>query len=182
MKRNIILGVILLAASILYAGPHQHIAVEHINRLAGNLQSSGKPIVVSNDDRVVTKTSFRTPIEITIVAMAESNLRMSYAADLVIFNWDRLPTQFRIDGGPASGQHKNGVGRIPVNKFVTIRWVVLPDKQKIYVDDDLRYEHHGDYTKIDKPVAVFTRNSKVTVKSIKVRDLSGDQVAETAVK
>jgi hypothetical protein len=64
-----------------------------------------------------------------------------------------------------------GAGVVPTNKYVTIKWIVTPKKQSIYVDDELRYEHMGDYSRINNPVSVFCNKSKVTVRTIKVKQL-----------
>jgi hypothetical protein len=132
-----------------------------------------RPIVLTDEHKLVTPVRFHPPVEITIVAKTDStNLRMSYAADQVIFNWERNPTELRVDGGPANGRHKPGAGQIPVNQFVTIKWVVTCSSQSIYVDGRLRYEAMGDYSKIEKPVSVRPAlQSIVTVKSVKVRQL-----------
>lgn len=134
---------------------------------------SGLPVRLRGDESVSTRESFKPPVEIRIEAKTDStNLRLSYAADQLIFNWERAKHELRVDGGPASGMHKMGAGLIPANKYVTIRWVVTPDKQMVYVDDKLRFEHEGDYSKINKPVGVYSAHgSTVMVKSIKTRPL-----------
>lgn len=105
---------------------------------------------------------------------------MSYAADQVIFNWEDIRSQLRVDGGPANGHHKSGAGLIPTNKYVTVRWVVTPKKQSIYVDEQLRFEHSGDYSRIDNPVSIFGgAGSEITVKSIKVKELPPGTANET---
>ena len=105
-----------------------------------------------------------------------TNLRIAYAANQMIFNWERDQNQLRINGGPANGLHKAGAGNIPTGKYVTIRWLVTPDHQDIYVDGELRFEHSGDYSKINRCVSVFPAvGSKVTVKSIIVKPLSPPQ-------
>lgn len=151
------------------AGP----AVEQISALTE--QRGEPPITLNGNDTITTQAHFAPPVEITIVAKTDStNLRMSYAAKAVIFNWERNQKELRVDGGPANGKHTPGAGRIPKNTYVTIRWVVLPTKQSIYVDDELRFEHEGDYSKINKPIAVFSHDSKVSVQSIKVRQRQPD--------
>jgi hypothetical protein len=148
--------------------------VEHISDLVtGHV---GSPVKLTKGAVAATKATFKPPVEILIEAKTNStNLRMSYAANAVIFNWERNQTELRVDGGPAGGKHKPGAGLIPTNKYVTIRWVVTPTKQSIEVDGQSRYEHSGDYSKINNPVAVFCANgSEVTVKSIKVRQLPAD--------
>ena len=132
-----------------------------------------KPTVLTGDAKFTTSQTYRPPVEITIVAKTDStNLRMSYAADQVVFNWEDDKTQLRVDGGPADGQHQAGAGYIPPDKFVTIRWKVTPTEQSIYVDGQLRLLHSGDYSQINRYVSVFPANgSTVTVKSVTVKPL-----------
>ncbi|HEV7404869.1 MAG TPA: hypothetical protein VGO11_18145 [Chthoniobacteraceae bacterium] len=130
------------------------------------------PVVLTRGSRIATTESFKPPVEITVIAKTENtNLRLGYAADQIIFNWERGPTEFRIDGGPGNKQYKKGAGGIPKDTFVTVRWRVTPEKQSVFVDDELRFEHEGDYSQIDKPVTIFAATSTVTVQSLKVRPL-----------
>lgn len=169
MKKHLILA--LLLAPLLAVAADD--AVEHISALAQ--PRSGTPITLKGTETISTKATFQPPVEITIEAKTDStDLRIGYAADQVIFNWRDMQNQLRVDGGPANHQHKTGAGMIPTNKYVTIRWVVTPKKQAIYVDDQLRYEHEGDYSKINNPVSVFCHQSKVSVKSIKVKKLPAE--------
>jgi hypothetical protein len=133
--------------------------------------TSSNGIVLEGSDKLTSPDTFRPPVEITIVAKTDStNLRISYAADQVVFNWEAQIDQLQVNGGPADGQHRKGVGQIPKDKFVTIRWLVTPKHQAIYVDDQLRFEHCGDYADIRRPVSVFpSGGSVVTVKSITVK-------------
>ncbi|HSU56682.1 MAG TPA: hypothetical protein VLT36_21665 [Candidatus Dormibacteraeota bacterium] len=134
---------------------------------------STEGIVLTGSDRLSTPGVFQPPVDIVILARTDStNLRMGYAADQVIFNWELNQDELRVDGGPASGKHKPGAGRIPAKAFVTIHWVVTKSKQSIYVDNELRYEHEGDYSKIKSCVSVWPAEGSgatVTVKAIKVR-------------
>ena len=132
-----------------------------------------RPTVLRGNERLSTPQSYRPPVEITVVAKTDStNLRLAYAADQIIFNWEVNQSELRVDGGPANGLHKPGAGRIPKGKYVTIKWIVTTKHQAIYVDDHLRYEHDGDYSHINWPVTVFPANgSMVTVKSIRVKPI-----------
>jgi hypothetical protein len=120
-----------------------------------------------------TPCSFRPPVDITIVARADpANVRIRYTAEQVIFNWEEQPSQLRIDGGPANGMHQPGAGAIPVGQDVTIRWLVTPTSEQIYVDGELRFHHTDDYSHIERPVSVFTaEGSTIFVKSIVVHKL-----------
>lgn len=130
-----------------------------------------KRIVLKGNQRLNSPQALRPPVEITLVAKTDStNLRMAYAADQVIFNWEINPDQLRVDGGPADGLHQMGKGRIPVDKYVTVKWLVSPTNQAIYVDGKLRFEHDGDYSEINRRASVFPANgSTVTVKSFTMK-------------
>jgi len=133
-----------------------------------------KPTVLTGSARFATRQSYRPPVEIKVVAKTDStNLRLAYAADQIIFNWEDNPTQLRVDGGPANGLHKDGAGQIPTGKYVTVKWVVTATNQAIYVNGALRYEHAGDYSQINRPVSVFPASgSTVTVRSVTVKPLA----------
>ena len=90
-------------------------------------------------------------------------------------NWPRDPAQFRISGGPSNTKHRHGAGLTPRNQDVTIRWVVELDRQRSYVNNDLRFDDWGDFSRLDNAVSVFCYKSKVKVKvkSIRVRPLAG---------
>lgn len=132
-----------------------------------------KPTVLTGNQRLSTPRAYRPPVEITVVAKTDStNLRLAYAADQIIFNWELNQWQLRVDGGPANGHHKMGAGHIPKGKYVTIRWVVTTTHQAIFVDGQLRFEDAGDYSGINRPVTVFPANgSTVSVRSIMVRPI-----------
>jgi hypothetical protein len=130
------------------------------------------PILLKDTDSIATVASFKPPVEITVVAKTDShNIRLSYAANQVIFNWEMNEKQLRVDGGPANGKHKVGAGTIPTDKFVTIVWRVTPKKQSIFVDNELRFEHEGDYSELNRPVRIFTHKAKISVKSMEVKPL-----------
>ena len=133
--------------------------------------SSSRGIVLEGSEKLVSPDLFRPPVEITIVAKTDStNLRIGYAADQVIFNWERNIDQLRVDGGPAGNRQVDGAGRIPEDKFVMIKWLVTPEHQAVYVDGRLRFENCGKYAVIDRPISVFPASgSKVTVKSITIK-------------
>lgn len=137
---------------------------------------SSEGIELTSKDCLTTPGTFQPPVEIIIVAKTDStDLRVAYAADQVIFNWRDNPEELRVDGGPAAGKNKPGAGKIPVNQFVAIRWIVTAKKQTLYVDNGLRLQEWGDYSHIDRAVSIFpAEGSKLTVKSIHVRRLPTD--------
>ncbi|MDR3401999.1 MAG: hypothetical protein P4L99_05825 [Chthoniobacter sp.] len=147
---------------------------EYITQVAqqGTAQPDGSVVLEANKTISTAPKTFKPPVEIIIEAKTDLNsLRIGYAADQVIFNWENNKRELRIDGGPAGGKHKPGMGSIPPKKFVTIRWVVTARRQAIYVDGQLRLSDDGDYSEINNPVKIISVNAKITVKSIKVKEL-----------
>lgn len=127
--------------------------------------------VLKGGQRISTRQRFAAPIRVRVVAMTDStNIRIAYAADQVIFNWEKDPDQLRIDGGPASRQYKpGGAGRVPTNQWVTIELDVRDDRMLISVNGRLRHTATGDFRKVDQPIGVFPANgSTVKVKSVAV--------------
>lgn len=180
----VLIGVVFICSSwgasvVLHRYRRRHAVVRtrqltHPPEQAEELLPECSPLAVLRGQvQISTRPTFKPPVEITVVAKTDStNIRLAYAADQVIFNWEVDPSQLRVDGGPADGQYKPGAGRIPSGQYVTIRWVVTKTQQAIFVDDQLRFEHSGDYSQIDNNVRVFpAEGSIVTVKSIDVRHL-----------
>ena len=169
MKTTTLLVFSLLFALNGYAGPPRASWSGQATR-EENLTHRHE-IVLEGSDRLVTPDVFRPPVEITIVAKTDStDLRIGYAADQVIFNWRDNTEQLRVDGGAAGGQHANGAGQIPKDKYATIKWLVTPQHQAIYADDQLRFESCGNYSELVAPVSVFPAcGSVVTVKSLTVK-------------
>lgn len=169
LKSIVLAAVVTLISASSKVADISGIFVDHMGALVE--RGAGSPRKLKQSETATTKATFKPPVEILIEAKTDStNLRMSYAADQVIFNWEKTRSELRVDGGPAAGIHKPGAGLIPPNKYVTIRWAVTPKGQKIYVDDQLRYEHAGDYSRINSPVSIFpSHGSEVTIKSIKTR-------------
>ena len=127
-------------------------------------------LILTGTNRLVTPTRYQPPVDIRIVAKTDTtNLRIGYAADQVVFNWELNPNELRIDGGPADQKHKAGAGKIPANQFVEIRWVVNLRSQQIFVDGQLRYEDKLTHAALNRPVSVFPAvGSTVTVKKLEV--------------
>src|SRR5947209_20091568 len=140
MLKYLVVAAFIVPAGYSLAAEPPADFVEHISALING--KAGSPAKLKKGEAATTKATFKPPVEILIEAKTNStNLRMSYAADQVIFNWEEMRGQLRVDGGPASGHHKTGAGTIPTNKYVVVRWVVTPKRQSIYVDDQLRFEH-----------------------------------------
>ncbi len=129
-------------------------------------------VVVTTPKGIKSTGTFRPPLEIIYVLKTNDQLRLRYAADQIIFNWETRKTELRIDGGPAHQQHRPGLGTIPVNQFITIRQVVLPDKMTIFVDGEERTTWQGDFSKVKQEIGIMAyHNSTVWVKQVLVNQI-----------
>jgi hypothetical protein len=183
MKTTILcLSCVLLTVTVFGEPPQPYLAGASGQMTRTETLSSEDGMVLTGSERLLTPDAFRPPVEITVVAKTDStDLRLGYAADQVIFNWGDNRDQLRVDGGPADGHHTSGEGAIPMGKYVTVKWLVTPQHQAIFVNDELRFEHSGDYSNIYKHVTVFSAGgAKVTVKSITVKQLAAHTTMQSA--
>ncbi|MCX5662583.1 MAG: hypothetical protein NTW19_23120 [Planctomycetota bacterium] len=143
---------------------------ELLTTFVGNGAVEKGLIVLRGKQRVRTTENFKPPILFQVVAQTDStNLRLAYAAEQIIFNWEKHPDELRIDGGPAAGRHTKGAGSVPVNKWVEIDLEVTAEQMVIRVNGDERFRTAADFSKIEQPLTIFPAGSTVTVQSVKVR-------------
>jgi hypothetical protein len=131
----------------------------------------GRPIILGSDGEIASKDKFTPPIEITYVVMTNStNIRFSYAAEHIIFNWEVDRSDLRIWGGPASGKHKPSAGKVPANEFVTIVQTVLPNEMRLSVNGIERATWKADFSKVDNQIRIWGGKGRtISVKEITVR-------------
>jgi len=130
-------------------------------------------VVLKEGDRIKTPEAFTPPVVFRIVAQTEkTNIRIGYAAEQIIFNWEVNPTELRVHGGPANERHKPGGGQVPIKTWVTIDLLVRPRLMAISVDGKLRHEIQADFSQVNEPLQIFTFNSTVKIKSVRVRQLA----------
>jgi hypothetical protein len=150
--------------------------VELLGRMRGSTGDvANGAIVMHGHDRIDTVDAFAVPVTFKITAMTHSdNLRIAYAADAIIFNWNFNEDQLRVDGGPAAGRHLAGAGRIPKNQWVEIVLRVQPDSMAISVDGEQRYLTKADFSHVNQCLSIFPWDgSVVAVKSVKVIEGGG---------
>jgi len=124
-------------------------------------------ITIQRKGEVASKAKLKPPVKITYVIKTDStNIRLGYAADQIIFNWEQNRGQLRIDGGPAAGRHIDGVGEVPHNLFVTIVQEVTPERMTLSVNGVQRASWDADFSQVDQQVRVFTGGAILTIRSI----------------
>jgi hypothetical protein len=125
--------------------------------------------LLSRRGRITTIDSYSVPVAFEIVVMSdEKDLRLAYAADQIIFNWEGNKDQLRVDGGPANGHHRKGAGRLPAGQWATIVLTVIRDEMVISVDGVEKYRTKADFSKVNEPLSIYASNGDVKLKSVKV--------------
>jgi len=146
-------------------------AVDVLPTMVGTSQRVDEFVVVNTPSGIATPETYPAPIEIIYELKNDNQVRFAYGADVIIFNWERKRSELRIDGGPASGQHRPGKGEIPVGSMLTIRQVVLPKKMTIWVNGEERATWEGDFSRVNQAIRVFARSDAINLKQILVRKL-----------
>jgi hypothetical protein len=141
-----------------------------LNRLQGNLQKNEDGTVhVPRRSRLSTPNSYRTPATFTFVCKSDTkDFRIGYGADQIIFNWEMRPDDLRVDGGPISGGHREGFGRLPSNRWVTIEMAYRPRELTISVNGKVRYRASGDFSQVNQPFTITAHNGDLELKSLTV--------------
>jgi prepilin-type processing-associated H-X9-DG protein len=118
---------------------------------------------------VRTVKTFQPPVTFQIVLITnEHDTRVGYAADQIIFNWEMDHNQLRVDGGPASGKYKPGVGELPQNQWVGIELTVKRDAMIIDIAGKEIYNVDGDFSSIDQAFSIEAHNGPLKLKSVKM--------------
>jgi clan AA aspartic protease (TIGR02281 family) len=150
---------------------------KHMN--PATAKRNGDAIVITRDERIITDRPFAPPITFKIVAKTNSsNIRLAYASDSIIFNWEQDKTFLHIVGGPAGGKHKPGAGELPRNQWVNLELTVLPDSMIIKVNAKERYRAWADFSKVNEPLTIFTYGDAV----VSIRSIVPSTPAETTVQ
>ena len=124
--------------------------------------------VVLNSSGSVSSLKFiKPPIRLTYEVKLDGNdLRIQYAAQQIIFNWEMNNNDLRIDGGPASNQHRPGKGKVPTGKYIQIVQEVLPGKMSISVDGELRAEWLTNFSTVNSPVRIFNSRQPIAIREM----------------
>ena len=127
------------------------------------------PIALRAGERLTTPTSFKTPVTFRIVLLTNlADMRIGYAFDQIIFNWEMRQSELRVDGGPGGGlQPKPGVGELPENQWVGIEFTVTPTEAILSVNGQEIDRLPGNYSAINQPFYIEAHNGPVNVRSVK---------------
>jgi hypothetical protein len=157
--------------------------VDILDQMKGDANSGGDAargadgIVTLNPGQMIaTSQTFRPPVTFQIIALTNVNdTRIAYAADQIIFNWEMDHNQIRVDGGPANGRHKQGVGQLPANQWVGIELTVTQSAMIIHINGAEIYHEDADFSDINQALSITAHNGWVKLKSVKMIDQSGQQ-------
>ncbi len=105
---------------------------------------------------IQSSAKFRPPFALKVKARTDStNIRMYYGAGMLIFNWEAAQQELRVHDpktGAALGIKEKGY--VSPSKWHDITWEIRATRQRVLVDDELRYEAEGDYADLEGTVAI----------------------------
>lgn len=105
---------------------------------------------------VQTTAEFAPPLAIHLRGRTDSsNLRLYYGVGQLIFNWEAGADELRVHD-PASWLEAAAAdeGWIGEMEWRDITWEILPDRMRVRVDGELRYECAGEYAGLREGVGV----------------------------
>lgn len=138
--------------------------------MLGGIRRGNVIVIPPNGERVVSSRPYTPPLEIEYVcATSQNNIRLGFACNEVIFNWEQNWNELRIEGGPTGGSHVKNAGAVPPKKMLTIRQVVLPNEMSVYVDGQKRAAWVGDFSRTRDLIEVFSADSELQLQSVRVR-------------
>jgi hypothetical protein len=93
---------------------------------------------------VRTPKAYKVPLKIETIAKTDStNVRLHFAKGQVILNWEENPDILPVHEPIFGHAYKvEGKGRIPVNEWVNITWIIGKDYFTVLVNDEQRF-HFG---------------------------------------
>jgi hypothetical protein len=145
------------------------LTIELLPTMTGTAKAMNNGIaVLSQKGRIETTDKFRAPVtfHIALFMATETDLRLGYAANQIIFNWERNHDELRVDGGPPDGQHKPGAGRLPTGQWVAISLAVKPDEMILSVNGIERHRIKANFSSVDEPLSISAVNGEIKIKSV----------------
>jgi hypothetical protein len=149
-----------------------------------------KGIQLSGMGYVRTPKAYQVPLKIDVIAKTDStNLRLHFAKGQVILNWEENPDVFAVHEPIFGHDYKvEDKGRIPVNEWVNIIWMIGKDYFTVLVNDEQRFQFGkedglvtlgsgmpwliSNFDHLLSTVGIGPAwGSKVTVKSMKITEL-----------
>lgn len=144
--------------------------IDLLPRLKGpKVKNEKGDLLLAHRSVLESDAPFRTPVTFRIVCKSNTkDLRLGFVASQIIFNWDFNPDELRIDGGPASGQHRPGAGRLPDGEWCGIEMIVKPNELSLYVNGALRQRVQAHFGPVNKPFTLRAHGGDLLIHSIEV--------------
>jgi hypothetical protein len=123
---------------------------------------------------IQSAAKFRPPFALKVKARTDStNIRIYYGSGMLIFNWEAVQQELRVhDPKTGAALGIKGKGYVSPAKWHDVAWEIRPDRQRVLVDGEVRYEGAGDYAELEAPVAIGPAwGSTVLVESLFVEPL-----------
>lgn len=132
---------------------------------------------------IVAPGKYSIPLKIDLVAKTDStNIRLKYGDGAAILNWECNDNELRVHD-PVQGKYNNGVvgkGKIPINEYVNISWILDQDYMLLVVNGEVRlFRQNEPYMKLKNDGIPFPElevgvasamGSVVTVKELNITE------------
>ncbi len=98
----------------------------------------------------------RAPFVFRVVGKTDStNLRMHWHCGELIFNWECSVRELRVHDPATNEQHGlKDQGFLTTGDWHDISWEIGPDRMRVTVDGQVRFEGAGDYSRIESAPSV----------------------------
>jgi len=132
-------------------------------------KQSGGAILLNRSTIASSIVSYHAPVTFRMVLVSDNkDLRLGFAADQIIFNWEVLPDDLRVEGGPIGGQHKPGAGRLPNGLWTALEMSVTTTEAVIFVNGAERYRAKGDFSTVRAPMTLDAHRGPILLGSFSV--------------
>ena len=111
-------------------------------------------VVLTDNAPLKSEKHYKPPVEIEWQFEPGGDTRLGYACDQLVFDWANNPHHLRIDGGPVSGQHKEGVGNLAKKAPARVKLAVTAGEMILWVDGEERARWAGDFSRVNQQVSI----------------------------
>lgn len=141
---------------------------------AWNGPKSLEGVSINHAATLAARRSYAPPYRLTAEVKTTGDIRFSAGgASQIIFNWERDAGNLRVDGGPANGQHRKGLGRLPLQTFAEVEIEVTASTLTLTVDGKPRAEWAGNFAATSTVPTLFpgVAGSSILVRKFQIMPL-----------
>ncbi len=136
-----------------------------------NLSIDELAVSAAYEGFAVTAAKYRVPLSIeTKVKTDSNNIRIKFAKGMIILNWEVNSEELRWEN-PSTGEWEGvaGVGRVPENEWIKVKWIIEEDYTVLIVNDEERLRSIGNFGGAAGQVGIGTAfGATVTLQNLQI--------------